>query len=76
MRAALRARRADLSEKGTQLEALSPLAVLARGYAIAVGPDGRALLDASQVEAGDTIEVRLRHGQLSAGVLRSSGEES
>jgi exodeoxyribonuclease VII large subunit len=78
MRAILRARRADLSEKGMQLEALSPLAVLARGYAIAVGPDGRALLDASQVEPGDTIEVRLRHGQLSAEVLGlgSSGEES
>ncbi|HWL62351.1 MAG TPA: exodeoxyribonuclease VII large subunit [Steroidobacteraceae bacterium] len=50
------------------LDAISPLATLERGYAIVTGPDGRALLDAGEVRAGDTIEARLKHGIVRATV--------
>ncbi|MCL2823287.1 MAG: exodeoxyribonuclease VII large subunit [Polyangiaceae bacterium] len=71
MRGTIRDRRADLVAKETQLVALSPLAVLTRGYAIAVGPDGHVLLDASQVEPGDVVSLRLRRGMLSVEVRNS-----
>ena len=48
------------------LDALSPLAVLARGYAIARRSDGVALTSSSQVSVGDEITVRLSTGALEA----------
>ncbi len=58
-----RARRIDLAERA--LGAISPLAVLARGYSItrrtAGGPP---LVDAAAVEAGESIETLLSDGAL------------
>jgi len=48
-----------------KLEALSPLATLARGYSICVDGLGRVLVESSQVSAGDTISVSLSKGGLS-----------
>jgi exodeoxyribonuclease VII large subunit len=50
------------------LDAISPLATLDRGYAIVTGPDGQALMDASEVRAGDAIEARLKRGIVRATV--------
>jgi exodeoxyribonuclease VII large subunit len=50
------------------LDSISPLATLERGYAIVTGPDGRALLDATDVRNGDTIEARLKRGIVRATV--------
>ena len=59
--------RARLSEQAARLHALSPLAVLARGYAIALHvPSGRALLRASDAAAGDELRLRLHEGELRA----------
>ncbi|MGH9927929.1 MAG: exodeoxyribonuclease VII large subunit, partial [Pyrinomonadaceae bacterium] len=41
------------------LDALSPLAVLQRGFAIAQSEDGKLLRDARMVSVGDSIKVRL-----------------
>ena len=46
------------------LDALSPLAVLHRGYAIAQNADGRLLRDAESVNIGDQVDVRLAKGKL------------
>lgn len=46
------------------LDALSPLAVLSRGYAIAQDKDGKLLIDAETVAAGDRVDVRLAKGKL------------
>ena len=52
---------------GRQLDAVSPMKVLDRGYAVVVNRrDGRAVADASAVEIGDELDIRLRHGRLSA----------
>ena len=50
------------------LDALSPLGVLQRGYAIAQKEDGTLLRNASAVAAGDPISVRLAKGKIAARV--------
>jgi exodeoxyribonuclease VII large subunit len=55
-----------------QLTALSPLASLARGYAIVLHePSGRALLRASDARIGDGLQIRLHDGSLRARVETS-----
>ncbi len=54
-----------LAEK---LHALSPLAVLARGYAIVSSKDGKPILSVGDTEAGKTISVRLHDGSIQATV--------
>ena len=51
-----------------KLEALSPLKVLGRGYALAVDSCGHVLKRSRDVQAGQTIEVRLAEGSLAARV--------
>jgi exodeoxyribonuclease VII large subunit len=52
----------------SKLEALSPLAVLSRGYALATTPEGRILLRAEDVKVGDPMVVRLSRGRVKATV--------
>jgi exodeoxyribonuclease VII large subunit len=48
-----------------RLEALSPLAVLKRGYSITLRlPAGKAVKDAGEIKRGDTLETRLYRGRL------------
>jgi exodeoxyribonuclease VII large subunit len=56
-----------------RLQALSPLAVLHRGYAIVYGADGRVLRDAAEVKVGEWIEARLDKGRL-GGVVATAEE--
>ena len=51
-----------------RLDALSPLRVLARGYAVAFDERGHALLSAAQVQPGERLRVRLHDGELDATV--------
>jgi exodeoxyribonuclease VII large subunit len=50
------------------LDALSPLAVLNRGYAIAQSEDGTLLRDVESVSIGDSVKVRLAKGRIRATV--------
>jgi len=52
-----------------RLEALSPLRVLERGYALVYGPDGRLLKSSKQVILGERILARLAEGSLGATVF-------
>ena len=59
-----RARR-KMGEEVVRLEAMSPLAVLGRGYAIALHErTGRALLRAGDARVGDRVAIRLHDGIL------------
>jgi len=61
-------RHALLSAVGS-LDALSPLAVLGRGYAIVFNDrSGRALREADEVTAGDGLRIRLHRGEVRAKV--------
>jgi exodeoxyribonuclease VII large subunit len=69
----LERRRGRLRELAQKLEVLSPLAVLARGYAVAYREGGTTpILAASSVAVGDRIRVRLHEGELGA-VVREGG---
>ncbi|WP_260706468.1 exodeoxyribonuclease VII large subunit [Edaphobacter flagellatus] len=61
--------RARLQSITTRLEALSPLNVLARGYALVYNADGTLLRSAAETTAGQTIQARLAKGSLAAQVL-------
>jgi exodeoxyribonuclease VII large subunit len=50
------------------LDAVSPLATLARGFAIVKRADGTVLTDAAAVAVGEEIEASLAHGKLTARV--------
>ena len=53
----------------SKLDAMSPLKVLTRGYALAHTDDGALLKSVNQVNAGDRIVVDLSDGKLTASVL-------
>ena len=72
---ALAARRHRFEGLTARLDALSPLKVLARGYAVAFDPRGHALFKSSQVQPGDRVRVRLHEGELSAEVVTSTEKE-
>jgi exodeoxyribonuclease VII large subunit len=60
----LRRQRAVSAQR--RLAALSPLAVLGRGYAIVEGPDGHVRASVATVKTGDHIRVRMRDGRAGA----------
>jgi exodeoxyribonuclease VII large subunit len=63
---------AALRNCASRLESLSPLAVLARGYAVCWNADRtRALRDAAGIEPGDTVHVTLSRGEIEAKVSRT-----
>jgi exodeoxyribonuclease VII large subunit len=68
-RLALSSRRKELSACAAQLDALSPLAVLGRGYAIATR-DGVPVLSSNELAPGDSVQVRVAHGSFRANVTR------
>lgn len=67
IRRTLDKRRAEISSAMRHLDALSPLRVLERGYAIALS-DGHAVTSSAQVARGDSIQLRLHEGALVAKV--------
>jgi exodeoxyribonuclease VII large subunit len=63
-------RKVRLERMDTALQALSPLAILERGYALVFDASGVLLKDAAQVKAGDEISARLAKGTLVATVKK------
>lgn len=63
----LRLREEKLKGLAGKAHTLSPLGVLARGYAV-VSKDGKAVVDAAAVEVGDGVEIRLQKGKITAKV--------
>ena len=59
-----------------KLDALSPLKVLGRGYAMARTEEGGILRSSAQVRPGDRIELRLAQGSLGCRVEEVEGEET
>jgi exodeoxyribonuclease VII large subunit len=68
MQAVLRTKKGDLGEKAAKLDALNPLAVLARGYAAVFGEDGHVVKTTSETKLGDIVTLAMADGKLSATV--------
>ena len=64
MESRLHQARERLALAAASLDALSPLGVLERGYAIAQDASGKPLRDAASVVPGDEVSVRLAKGRL------------
>ena len=58
-----------LNVKMAELNALSPLGVLTRGYSITLAEDGKILRDFTDTKPGDKLKIRLANGKLNAEVL-------
>jgi exodeoxyribonuclease VII large subunit len=58
-----------LAAVGAKLSALSPLAVLDRGYSLASRSDGRLVRDAAEIEPGDALDLRFARGRASTRVI-------
>lgn len=59
---------AKLNTLERSLTQLDPNAVLARGYALAIGPDGRVVRDAATLIPGDTLKLDFARGSAQATV--------
>jgi exodeoxyribonuclease VII large subunit len=61
-RSLVQQKRARLEQITAQIEALSPLAILERGYALVFDAAGRLVKDGAQLNRGDDISARLARG--------------
>jgi len=68
MRSNLLRSRSRLNQVHARLEALSPLSILDRGYALVYDADGNLLRNVAQVNTGETIRARVAKGELTATV--------
>jgi exodeoxyribonuclease VII large subunit len=66
----LEGRRSRIARLSAQLDALSPLRVLDRGYAVALGEDGRVLKSRAAFEPGRPFRLRVSDGEVPARVER------
>ena len=67
------ARRSAFGAMAAKLDALSPLAVMARGYSIATS-GGAVLRSAAALAAGDEVELRFRDGSATCEVTGTTLE--
>jgi len=61
-------RKVRIERMDTALQALSPLAILERGYALVFDASGKLLKDASRMKPGEDISARLAKGTVEAKV--------
>ena len=62
-------------ELTSKLDAMSPLKVLTRGYAVVRREDGMVLKSVRQMEPGEPIKVSLSDGSLTAAVTEKENAE-
>jgi len=66
LRAELRAARSRLAGLSGHLEAVSPLAILSRGYALVTDRAGAPITQAAEVTPGKALRIRFADGEVSA----------
>jgi len=57
-----------------KLDALSPLAVLERGFSLVSRGDGSFVRVASELDVGETLDLRFRRGRAKARVVETRNE--
>jgi exodeoxyribonuclease VII large subunit len=76
MRNQLLLKKVRIERMGRVLEALSPLAILERGYALVFDRAGELVKDASLVKVGEEISARVARGEIRAVVKNTSVDET
>ncbi|MGA7412084.1 MAG: exodeoxyribonuclease VII large subunit [Bryobacteraceae bacterium] len=74
MRNAIYQRQRKFEPLEAHLSQLSPLRILARGYAIVETEGGQVLLDAEETGVGEVVRIRFGHGRAEATVTRTDSE--
>lgn len=64
-------RRMSLARAAGQLNAISPLATLERGYALVTDPHGKVVRSSQQLRPGDRVAIRLQQGSAEAQITRT-----
>ena len=72
VRTILLRQRARINQAQHQLKALSPVAILERGYALVFDSSGKLIKSSVQIGSGDEILARLAHGTFTAKVEKKS----
>jgi len=72
MRSLLANQHARLNQAAATLDALSPVKILERGYALVFDSTGALLKDASQLSPGDEVSGRVAKGSFTAQVKKTS----
>ncbi|MFK5131550.1 exodeoxyribonuclease VII large subunit, partial [Glaesserella parasuis] len=62
-------RRLQFQTLCTQLDGLSPLSILARGYSVTQNQQGKALISTQDISIGETIVTRLAQGKVVSQVV-------
>ena len=70
-RTLLMRRRGRLEQLAGELGALSPVAILERGYALVFDSAGNLVKDSEQVQAGEEIRARVARGEIKAVIKKS-----
>jgi exodeoxyribonuclease VII large subunit len=65
-------RKLTLQSMSSNLKAVSPLAVLDRGYAIVMNDKGKVIKSSKEVKIGDIINTRLAQGELISNVSKKN----
>jgi exodeoxyribonuclease VII large subunit len=68
--------RGALDRQIASLEALSPVAILNRGYALVFDAKGQLVKDAARLEVGDELSARLARGRVRARVTAAESSET
>jgi exodeoxyribonuclease VII large subunit len=68
--------RGALDRRTASLEALSPLAILNRGYALVFDAKGQLVKDATRLEVGEELSARLARGKVRARVTATEPSET
>lgn len=76
VRARLLAAKAALELQNASLEALSPVAILNRGYALVFDRKGQLVTDATRLAEGDEVSARLARGRVRARVIQSEPDQA
>jgi exodeoxyribonuclease VII large subunit len=74
IRTILLRKRSRLDQLAGAVQALSPIAILDRGYALVFDSGGKLLKNAAQVKTGDEISARLAKGVVTATVKKTSSQ--
>ena len=67
--------RGTLDRQTASLEALSPVSILNRGYALVFDAKGQLVKDAAQLSTGEELSARLARGRVRARVTATESSE-